>query len=292
LNNPLFKIVRRSLLSKNQKPNAFTQNIGYDIILSGHQPTFLPYPGFFYRMYHSNIMDLCPYDPLSRHGDRYQHRVKIGLDSNWRWLTLPIETVNNCAIKDVKLKKDLMNDRWNQLKQVYQSYAYWCDYKDQLEEIFLGYKYLWELNMRFVLLIRDILGIKTYISVSYPGEGSDTTERIASQFKKYGSVIYLAGKGSSDYLDIKKYEQLTKSMVAIQTYTPPYPFSTVSILTPLLMFPPEKVLDTLGIRREPMKVLINGQHEAYLTRAPSEDTSVKLVLHKPIVLANSSTFQN
>ncbi|MDR0492298.1 MAG: WbqC family protein, partial [Nitrososphaerota archaeon] len=30
------------------------------LILSGHQPTFLPYPGFFYRMFHSDVMDICP----------------------------------------------------------------------------------------------------------------------------------------------------------------------------------------------------------------------------------------
>jgi hypothetical protein len=59
-------------------------------------------------------------------------------------------------------------------------------------------------------------------------------------------------------LDLKKYERLTHSTIAIVTYTPPVPFSTVSTLTPLLMYPPQKVLDVLNIRREPIRVIVNG----------------------------------
>jgi hypothetical protein len=99
---------------------------------------------------------------------------------------------------------------------------------------------------------------KAYISISYKGNGADATERIASQFADYGPVVYLAGKGSAEYLDIKKYEQLTNSTVALVTYESPTPFSTVSVLTPLLMYPPSKVLKILKIVDEPFKVTING----------------------------------
>ena len=229
------------------------------LILSGHQPTFLPYPGFFYRMYHSNIMDICPYDPLSRHSDRYQHRVKIGTDTSWRWLTLPLEASSGCTIMAAKLKTNLMSERWSELEHVYHKYPMWSQYNDVLKEIFLGYTYLWELNLRLILWLRDLLGIKTYLSISYGAEGVDTTERVASQFSAYGSVVYLAGKGSLKYLDMKKYEHLTNSTLAIVTYTPPRPFSEVSILTPLMLYPPQKVLEILNIRRELIKVLVNGE---------------------------------
>lgn len=231
------------------------------LILSGHQPTFLPYPGFFYRMYHSNIMDICPYDPLSRHSDRYQHRVKIGTDSSWRWLTLPLEASSSCTIMTAKLKTSLMSERWNELEHVYHKYPMWNQYRDELKEIFFGYNYLWELNLRLILWLRDLLCIKTYLSISYVAEGADTTERIASQFSDYGSVVYLAGKGSLKYLDIKRYELLTHSTLAIVTYMPPQPFSEVSILTPVLLYPPSEVLEVLNIRRELITVMVNG--EAY-----------------------------
>ncbi len=238
-------------------PKSLTSLSG-PLILSGHQPTLFPYSGFFYRMYHSNIMDICPYDPFSRHSDRYQHRVKIGTDDDWKWFTLPIEVCNGCSIMDAKLKVNLMDNRWRELECVYEKYPLWGEHKDALKEIFFGYKYLWELNFRFILWVRDLLDIKTYVSISYGGKGNDTTERIAFQFSDYGSVIYLAGKSSAEYLDIKKYERLTKSTIAIVTYTPPAPFSTVSILTPLLLYPHEKVLDVLNIRREPIKAIVNG----------------------------------
>jgi hypothetical protein len=243
---------------KQLRPQPETIRLDGALILSGHQPTLLPYAGFFYRMYHSNIMDICPYDPFSRHSDRYQHRVKIGTDNCWRWLTLPVEATCGCSLKEAKLKSNLLADRWSELECVYHKYPLWSDYCADLKEIFFSYRYLWELNMRFILWIRDLLGIKTYISVSYGAEGSDTTERVASQFQNYGSVIYLAGKGSMEYLDMQKYERLTQSTVAIVTYTPPSPFSTVSILTPLLLYPPQKALEILNIRKEPIKVLVNG----------------------------------
>ena len=202
-------------------------------------------------------MDLCPYDPFTKHSDRYQHRVKIGTDMDWKWFTLPIEAFSGCSIMDAKLKTGLLNDRWTELQQVYSKYPLWNEYKNTLEEIFFGYKYLWEVNLRFILWVRDLLGIKTYISISYGGKGCDTTERIAFQFANYGKVIYLAGKSTTQYLDIPKYEELTKSTIALVTYTPPRPFSTVSILTPLLMYPPDKVLGILNINDNPIKVVVN-----------------------------------
>ncbi len=228
------------------------------LVLSGHQPTLLPYPGFFFKMYHSDVMDICPYDPFNKHSDRFQHRVKIGKDDNWTWFTLPVKASNGCLIMDAKLKTNLLCERWVRLENVYRNYPLWREYKDSLKQIFFGYSYLWEMNLRFILWIRDLLKIKTYVSISYCGEGRDTTERIAFQFSNYGSVLYLAGKNSAEYLDTKRYERLTKSTIALVTYTPPPPFSTVSILTPLLMYPRDKVLDVLGITTNPIKVVVNG----------------------------------
>jgi len=225
-------------------------------------------------MFHSKVMDICPYDPFSKHSDRYHSRVKIGKDDDWKWLTLPIDGHDGCSIINAKLKTQFMNERWRTLEQVYEKYPLWNEYKDSLKEIFFGYNYLWELNLRFILWIRDLLGIKTYLSISYAGKGCNTTERIASQFANYGQVIYLAGKASSQYLDIKKYEQLTKSTVALVTYTPPIPFSTVSILTPLLLYSPDRVLGALKITSEPIKVIINGVEQYLSTHSkayPSSD---------------------
>lgn len=239
-----------------KEPNFTT--LSSALILSGHQPNLLPYPGFFFRMYHSNIMDICPYDPFCKHSDRYQCRVKIGTDDNWEWLTLPVEASSGCSIMDVKLKTQLMKERWVTLEKVYSKYPLWTDYKDDLNTIFFSYDYLWALNLRLIFWVRDLLKIKTYISISYKGTGSDVTERIASQFADYGPVVYLTGKGSTEYLNVKKYEQLTNSTVALVTYEPPVPFSTVSVLTPLLTYPANKVLEMLKIVDEPLKVIING----------------------------------
>ena len=130
------------------------------LILSGHQPNLLTYLGFFFRMYHSNIMDICSYDPFCKHSDRYQCRVKIGRDNNWEWLTLPVDASSGCSIMDAKLKAHLMSDRWATLERVYSKYPLWPDYKSDLHTIFFGYEYLWALNLRFIFWIRDLLKIK------------------------------------------------------------------------------------------------------------------------------------
>jgi hypothetical protein len=159
---------------------------------------------------------------------------------------------------DVKLKTSLLGERWSKLEQVYENYPLWYTYKKDLKEIFFGYSYLWELNLRLIIWVRDLLQIRTYVSLSYGAKGVDTTERIASQFANYGSVIYLAGKGSTEYLDMQKYERLTHSTIAVVTYTPSSPYSMVSTLTPILQYPPQKVLELLKIVREPIKVIVNG----------------------------------
>jgi hypothetical protein len=213
-------------------------------------------------MYYSDIMDICPYDPFTQHSDRYQHRVKIGTDNNWKWFTLPVEAHTGYSIMQVKIKTNLMRERWDQLEKVYEKYPLWQEYKNDLSTIFFDHAYLWEVNLRLILWIRDLLKIKTYISISWEGTGNSATERIASQFAGYDACTYLAGKGSSDYLEEEKYARLAKSKVALITYTPPSPFSTVTILTPLLMYSPEKVLRILNITNRPIRVLINGIEES------------------------------
>jgi len=156
-----------------------------------------------------------------------------------------------------------MNERWNQLEKVYNKYPLWNKYKDDLYKIFTSpYEHVWELNLRLILWLRDLLNIKTYLSISWKGIGSDTTERIAYQFSNYGPVIYLAGKGSTEYMDVRKYEKLTKAKIALITYAPPEPYSTVSILTPLLTFSHRNVLRALNIYDRPIKVIIDGKEES------------------------------
>jgi hypothetical protein len=186
--------------------------------------------------------------------------VKIGTDEKWRWLTLPVESHTGYSIMEVKLKTNLMKDRWSLLERFYKEYPLWEEYKSDLKSIFLSYEKLWELNLRFILWIRDLLRIRTYISISWQGIGHTTTERISYQFANYGPVLYLAGKMSPHYLDIKKYEDLTNSKVALVTYIPPPPFSQVTTLTPLLMYHPSEVLQVLKVSEGPIKVIVNG-HE-------------------------------
>lgn len=175
-----------------------------EVIVSSHQPTFLPYLGFWMKCARSDIMDLtCLYDQFDK--GAYNHRVKIGTDSNNRWLTLPVGNKGlHSPCNEIKLKNELLPNLYNILEGWYRDYPYWDNYKDKLKTIFCDYTYEYyiELNLKLLLWIRDLLDIKTIFSVDYNKniEITDPTKKLVERVAKLSGTIYLSGIGGRNYL--------------------------------------------------------------------------------------------
>jgi len=99
----------------------------------------------------------------------WRNRNRIKTQQGIQWITVPVIANNFPLIKDVKIDN---HDNWaiKHLKSIKQNYSrapYFKDYIGIFEEIYSkSWEYLLELDMAFILKLKDVLGIKAQIEYS------------------------------------------------------------------------------------------------------------------------------
>jgi len=172
------------------------------------QPNYIPWKGYFDIINSVDIFIL--YDDVQYTIRDWRNRNKIKTNKGSEWLTIPVRLEKShfhYLIKDVKIvDKDWGKKHWNKIKQYYSKANYFKEYKDLFEELYLNSKeeYLWEIDVKFISVINNILGIKTKIILSSElniPKSLKKTERLLEILKKINGNIYLSGPSSKNYLD-------------------------------------------------------------------------------------------
>jgi len=172
------------------------------------QPNYIPWKGYFDIINSVDIFIL--YDDVQYTIRDWRNRNKIKTNKGSEWLTIPVileKSYFHYLIKDVKIvDKDWGKKHWNKIKQYYSKANYFKEYKDLFEELYLNSKeeYLWEIDVKFISVINNILGIKTKIILSSElniPKSLKKTERLLEILKKINGNIYLSGPSSKNYLD-------------------------------------------------------------------------------------------
>jgi len=182
------------------------------MIVAVHQPDFLPYLGFFRKMFQADTFVVYDTAQYSKNG--YHNRNRIKSPNGSQWITVPIRRSGLRAMKDV----DVDNSRkWPvaRLKTIeanYRNAPYFETYFDGLSEALTHhYDRLVELNMVLLRLVSGWLGIeKTIVRSSQLPEPSttDPTEKLLHFTRACGGSVYLAGPGGRDYLKEDKFDAI------------------------------------------------------------------------------------
>lgn len=181
------------------------------MILSVHQPQYIPWLGYFDKIDKSDCFVFL--DDVQYKLREYQNRNKIRIKDGWMWLTLPIMSkgLNRQKICDVKIDNDSdwQKKHWRSLKVWYGRAKFFKDYFSFFEDI---YTRMWEklidLNIHIIKYILKELRIDT--SLFYESEintFSQGTDRIIEICKKIKADTYLSGVGGKDYLGEEKFIQ-------------------------------------------------------------------------------------
>ena len=200
-----------------------------EVVISAHQPTFIPYLGFFDKMKKSNIFVIRDDVLFSSNSDSFQHRNKIRINGNnnlenpqWKWLTLPIEKIGD-LIKDIRIKRNTLkkkDEAWNaelldSIKKNYGNSKFFNEYFHVFERIFDNSdETLLSLNMKIINFLKNIFGIDTKIvfasslGLKYgKGENKNASEDLAKICEALGGNIYLSGSGGKDYLNLEPFRK-------------------------------------------------------------------------------------
>lgn len=196
------------------------------MIVAIHQPNFLPWIGFFYKILKSDIFVLLDIVQFSKNS--YQNRVKIKIPQGALWLTVPVIHNFGQLTKDVKINN---NEKWKDkhlktLEMNYKRAPYFEIIYSMLKDIYhkKEWEFITDFNIELINTVCNFIEIKTKIVVasSLDVKGS-STDLLIDIVKKLGGTTYLSGKGGIKYQDEEKFKNNMISLIYTDFKHPIYP---------------------------------------------------------------------
>ena len=178
------------------------------MIVSVHQPQYLPWLGYFDKIDKADVFVLL--DNVQFKKNEWQNRNKIKTANGWQWLTVPVMYKFPQLINEVEVNN---KDKWQHRQRQaiisnYKKAPDWALLENFFEEILSSeWQSISQLNIHVVKKLVDMLGIKTSLYVaSELGEfPEDPDERLIALTKHFDADVYLAGGGGKGYMDMEKY---------------------------------------------------------------------------------------
>ncbi len=205
------------------------------MILVGHQPEYLPYLGFFYKVGKADKFVFVNHVQFQKEGFQNRNRIRTGIGSDgWTWLTIPVITKNKLSQRINEIKID--NSRYwakKHWKSIYLSYhkaPFFNKYKDFFEQIYSKkWEKLSDLNEAIIhYLFKELdIQVPVYKSSDYNFK-SQKTDLLIELCEKFGADILLTGSGAKkpgekSYVEEEKFEKNNLKHVFSDFKHPVYP---------------------------------------------------------------------
>lgn len=195
------------------------------MIISGHQPNYLPWLGYFHKMMSCDLFVILDDVLLSR--GEITNKNKIKSPEGDRLLPVPVNRKKS-LIKDATIDNGIpwYLCHWGSLQTCYARSPYWRKYKDLFSPIYeKPGGNLADLNLRLIHVVREILEIKTPMTRAseITGIEGNKGDRIISICKQCKADIYLSGNGARAYNDEEAFVRNNVRLVYQKFTSPVYP---------------------------------------------------------------------
>lgn len=178
------------------------------MILTGHQPNYLPFLGFFHKIAQADTFAIVDNVQFVKRGTfGWMNRNRIRTKDGWMWLTVPVLTKGKYhqLIIDTKINNDLpwRKKHFNAIYHNYHNATYFKKYIGFFEDV---YKEHWDnicdLSVEIIKYIIKELDINVKIvKCSEVGVAGKATDYVIDMCKKLNADTYLSGMHGKDYLD-------------------------------------------------------------------------------------------
>ena len=172
------------------------------MIVSIHQPNFLPWMGFFYKIVQCDVFVLL--DSVQFTKNSFINRNKIKTSQGVQWLTVPVSVEFGQMIEEVRINNEF-DWRKKHLKTLQMNYArseFFEEVFNALQEVYFSenFSYLSNLNVRLIEYVMSYLDIEAEVlKASEMDIGGKAEELLINIVKKVGGDVYLSGAGGSKY---------------------------------------------------------------------------------------------
>ncbi len=189
------------------------------MIVTIHQPNYLPWIGLFSKVKHSDcfvILDTVKYSHKS-----VINRNKIRTFDGWQYLTIPTEKkYREKNIIDVKLpeKNDWIKKHWKIIEANYKKTDNFESYKDFGDIYKENFEFLWQISEKIIRYLLKEFGINAEIKKASElgiNERSDKIDWNLEICNTLNADRYLSGPDGRKYMDLDKF---TKNDIKVEFF--------------------------------------------------------------------------
>lgn len=181
------------------------------MIVSVHQPHFLPWLGYFNKALSSDVFVLL--HTVQYRKNYYQNRTRIrNVDGSPLWLTLPVHAHLAMRIDEVRIAEPRWRERIAKtVEQCYQKAPFlpvvWPPVKEALAATEDRLDLVSEAAFRAVLGLFGGPAVRIVRSGDLRADASDPTQRLVEICREVGATRYLAGRGGRKYMRVEDFER-------------------------------------------------------------------------------------
>lgn len=176
------------------------------MIVSIHQPQFLPYIGFFNKVINSDLYIVL--DDVRGYQRDFTNRNRIKTNNGILMISIPVgrEQKDKCVINEIVLPegKKWMNSILGTFQSHYGRAPYFDDFYPGLSDVFLKKEYTKLIDLDMELLKYVFSYLEYNIDIRFASEFNVDSTRTQSNIdltKKVGGDSYLSGIGGRAYMD-------------------------------------------------------------------------------------------
>jgi hypothetical protein len=179
------------------------------MILTGHQPVYLPWLGLFHKIALADLY--CYFDIAQYQTKDYNNRNRIKTHGGDIWLSVPVESKNHFEKRVGEIR--VVQSGWQRkhLKTIqiaYQKAPFFPQYMPRLEALISSHSAatLGELNLEMLRFFMSCLDIHTPIvkASDYQFEGAKS-DLVLDMCIKLGADVYIFGAQGQNYADVDKF---------------------------------------------------------------------------------------
>ncbi len=180
------------------------------MILTAHQPCYLPWLGFFNKVALSDVF--CFFDIVQYQRKDFNNRNKIVYNNEIKWLTIPVNDSGRFNTQISQIEISGQNWKKKHLKTIYFAYKktkFFENYYSSLKKIIeQDFKHLVDLNFELIIFFLECLKIKTKVLKASEYNFSGTkSELVLDMCKKLNAKTYIFGSQGKNYANKKDFEK-------------------------------------------------------------------------------------
>jgi hypothetical protein len=198
------------------------------MVVTTHQPIFLPWPGFFYKALHADALVLLDAVQFPQ-GRGWLHRNRLKSDQGDHWLRVPLPKAGRGTLRitDAEICEDTdwRSRHLRSIRELYAHAPYLQHHLKALEEIYLRrHRTLAALNADLIRHLWDALGVPTELYLqSKLGIGGRGADLLANTGEALKADRYLALTVAAKYIDPQSLGRRRIELALVKFRPPVYP---------------------------------------------------------------------